>query len=322
MPVLGLSVRRVLIFIATAALLSVHSFAVQPLTLRRSPQDGLAYIFIPPGEFMMGCVDGDTDCQPSERPRHRVRLTRAIWFGATEVTVGAFRRFVAEAAHRTRAERERRGRMWVHARNQWEWIDGLGWNAPLRPDERAADSWPALQVAWEDAIAYCSWAGGRLPSEAEWERAARGGADGEVYPWGNASTPEVRGVKYANGPDALTHAKFPRWSVFASYRDGYAEVAPVARFASNRYGLYDMAGNAWEWVADSYSSIYYAVSSPIDPSGPGRGDAHVARGGSWGYAPEQHRSSERGFAESGFWTATFGFRCAPDEMPSIPRVTP
>jgi formylglycine-generating enzyme required for sulfatase activity len=310
---------RLAVAAAVSVVLTIASFAAEPVTLRRSPRDGLAYILIPPGEFLMGCVDGDDNCQPSERPRHRVRIRRSIWFGATEVTVAAFRRFVNDTKYRTRAERDGHGRAWVHGQDQWEWIDRLRWSAPLRADETAPDSWPALQMAWEDAVAYCAWAGGRLPTEAEWERAARGGRDDEIYPWGNAKTPETNGVKYANGSDELTHARYRGWTFFAGYRDGFAEVAPVGRFAPNGLGLYDMAGNAWEWVADWYSPAYYSVSRSVDPSGPATGQAHVARGGSWAYAPEQHRSSERGYAEPGFWTATFGFRCALEEMPVTPR---
>jgi formylglycine-generating enzyme required for sulfatase activity len=282
---------------------------------RRSPRDGLAYVRIPAGEFVMGCVDRDVHCQAAERPRHRVRLRQPVWIGATEVTVGAFRRFTKATRFRTRAEVEHRGRAWVQLRNQWDWISGLTWATPLKPAQNAPDTWPALQVAWSDARAYCDWAGGRLPSEAEWERAARGGRDDEIFPWGNAERPQDRSIHYANGPDEVTHGVFPSWTFFSGYRDGYADVAPVGQFAANGFGLYDMAGNAWEWVADWYAENYYAHSPTVDPSGPTTGAAHVVRGGSWSYAPEQHRSSERGFAETGFWTATFGFRCAIDDWP-------
>jgi formylglycine-generating enzyme required for sulfatase activity len=235
--------------------------------------------------------------------------------GMTEVTVGAFRRFAAASGVRTRAEVEHRGRAWVHAHKQWDWIAGLTWATPLKATQSAPDAWPALQVAWSDARAYCEWAGGRLPSEAEWERAARGGRDDEIFPWGNAERPQDGSIRYANGPDEATHGVYPSWAFFGGYRDGYPDVAPVAQFAANGFGLYDMAGNAWEWVADWYAENYYAHSPSVDPRGPASGDAHVVRGGSWGYAPEQHRSSERGFAETGFWTATFGFRCAIDDWP-------
>jgi formylglycine-generating enzyme required for sulfatase activity len=281
----------------------------------RSLRDGLAYVRIPPGEFLMGCVERDTRCHPSERPQLRVRQRRAVWLGATEVTVGAFRRFTKATGYRTRGEVERRGRAWVHARNRWEWIDGLTWTAPLKPGQGAPDTWPALQIGWTDAVAYCSWAGGRLPTEAEWERAARGGRDGEVFPWGNAERPEVGGVRYANGPDELTHRAYPSWSFFRGYSDDYADVAPVGRFASNGFGLYDMAGNALEWVSDWYDEAYFGRSPGIDPTGPSTGQAHVLRGGSWASPPEQFRSSARGHAEPDFWTATFGFRCALEELP-------
>jgi formylglycine-generating enzyme required for sulfatase activity len=283
-------------------------------THRVSPRDHLAYVRIPAGEFTMGCVERDTRCHPAEKPPHRVRV-REIWMGATEVTIAAYRRFTTTTGFRTRAEEEGRGRAWVHSRNRWEWIDGLTWTTPLHPGKRAPVAWPALQVSWADAAAYCAWAGGRLPTEAEWERGARGGRNGEIFPWGNADRPEVGAVKYANGPDEGTHRLYPSWSFFAGYRDAYDEVAPVARFAANGYGLYDMAGNAWEWVADWYAADYFSRSPTSDPRGPTDGTAHVVRGGSWGYAPEQHRSSERGFAEPGFWTATFGFRCALDDVP-------
>jgi formylglycine-generating enzyme required for sulfatase activity len=289
--------------------------AMDSPTHRRSLRDGLAYVQIPAGEFLMGCVERDARCNPSERPQHKVRLRRAAWLGATEVTVGAVRRFTKATGFRTRAEVERRGRAWVHARNRWEWIDGLTWAAPLKPGQRAPDTWPALQIGWTDAAAYCTWAGGRLPTEAEWERAARGGRDGEVFPWGNAERPEVRGVLYANGTDELTHGAYPSWSFFAGYRDGYADVAPVGRFAPNGFGLYDMAGNALEWVSDWYAEAYFGRSPGIDPTGPSTGQARVVRGGSWGSAPEQLRSSERGHVEPDFWTATFGFRCALEDLP-------
>jgi formylglycine-generating enzyme required for sulfatase activity len=303
-----------------AAWLFAFTLAVaDSTTLRRSDRDGQAYARIPAGEFLMGCVEGDIRCRPSEYPRHRVRLRRPIWLGATEVTVGAYRRFTNATGFRTRAEVDRRGRAWVHARSRWEWIDGLSWMTPLRAGQRAPDGWPALQVAWADAAAYCAWAGGRLPTEAEWERAARGGRDNELFPWGNTERPDVRGVLQANGPDELTHRAYPSWLFFETYRDGYPEVAPVGRFAANGFGLYDMAGNAWEWVADWYEESYFERSPRVDPTGPSTGEARVLRGGSWAYSPDQHRSSERGFSEPDFWTATFGFRCALDEWPEAGR---
>jgi formylglycine-generating enzyme required for sulfatase activity len=125
--------------------------------------------------------------------------------------------------------------------------------------------------------------------------------------------PQVGRTHYANGPDEDLHTKYGSWTFFKDYHDGFVTLAPVGSFPANRFGLVDMAGNAWEWVADWYAPDTYVSQSVVDPRGPPSGKAHVVRGGSWAYAPQQHRSSERGFAEPGFWTMTFGFRCARDE---------
>jgi formylglycine-generating enzyme required for sulfatase activity len=279
-----------------------------------SPSDtdagGLRYVRIPEGEIWMGCVPDDAQCDAHERPRHRVRLTKPYWMSTTEVTVGAFRRFVRASGFRTFAEREGRGRMINVARDQWEWISGLSWERPLDPAQPAPDDWPVAQVVPQDAESYCQWAGGRLPTEAEWERAARGGRDDERFPWGNTPLPRVAGRFFANGPDEQTKRRIPQWQTFAGYDDGFAMLAPVARFAPNPYGLYDMAGNVYEWSADRYDATAYAHGSRTDPQGPASGDSRVVRGGGWGYYPYHLRSSFRGFfPDAGFPTATVGFRC-------------
>ncbi len=275
---------------------------------------GLRYVRVPAGDFWMGCVPGDTQCDEHENPRHRVRLTRAYWMSTTEVTVDAFRRFVRATGHRTFAEREGRGRMFSVTRDQWEWVAGLSWERPLDPKEKTPEDWPVAQVEPADAEAYCRWAGGRLPTEAEWERAARGGREDERFPWGNESLPRVGGRSFANGPDAQTKNRIPQWQTFDGYDDGFAMLAPVARFAPNAYGLHDMAGNVYEWSADRYDATAYATGPRIDPRGPTSGDSRVVRGGGWGYYPYHLRSSFRGyFPEAGFPTATVGFRCVRDD---------
>jgi formylglycine-generating enzyme len=275
-----------------------------------------AYVLVPAGSFLMGCVPADSACGAGERPRHRVRISHSYWFSATEVTVGEFREFERVTGFRSEAERAGRGRMAAHGSGEWSWVRGLSWSHPLHPDSVARDDWPAVQVSAQDAEAYCTWAGGRLPTEAEWERAARGGVEGGLAIWGKAPMPSNRGRQYANGPDESTARVFPRWEVYRGFNDGYAALAPVAHFAPNQLGLFDMAGNVYEWIADYYDSTYYARSPTVDPRGPVTGVGHVVRGGGWGYYPSHLRLSFRGVFESeGFWTATVGFRCARDTAP-------
>jgi len=267
-------------------------------------------IHIPAGEFTMGCVIGDSSCDAGELPRHKVHFSHDIWMSATEVTVHSYSEFVAATGYHTRAETTGRGRDWNSTSGEWQWVSGLTFRRPYADGTPADDQWPAVQVSWADADAYCRWSGGRLPTEAEWEYAARGGKEEEKFPWGDAPIPLVNGRQFANGPDEQLHHAFPRWEFFVGYDDSYSRLAPVAHFEPNGYGLYDMAGNAWEWVDDWHAPDWYAKSPMEDPHGPAAGTARVVRGGSWGYAPKQLRNSERGFAEPDFWTATFGFRCA------------
>lgn len=219
----------------------------------------------------MGCVPDDRDCQDSEKPRHSVTLTRAYALLATEVDVGRFRAFVIATGYRTMAERE--GWSFAFDRSGYSRQPGLSWIAPgFAQDDRH----PVVHVSWDDAVACCTWAGGRLPTEAEWEYAARGGRPGVRSVWGDgdlrAETP-----KAANVADERVRPQFPWWTVFAGYDDGYAFTAPVGSFAANPFGLSDMAGNVWEWTADWYSPSAYASSPSTDPRTVIRAGASRAR---------------------------------------------
>ncbi|MGF3501312.1 MAG: formylglycine-generating enzyme family protein, partial [Candidatus Bathyarchaeia archaeon] len=185
----------------------------------------------------------------------------AYWIDRTEVTVAQFRAFVGATGYETTAEAEGWGYVYVASSGKWERVRGADWEQPYGPGAAAAeDDHPVVQVSWYDAAAYCAWAGGRLPSEAEWEKAARGTA-GRIYPWGN--TFDGRKLNYCDANCVYS------WRDTA-VDDGYASTAPVGSYpgGASPYGALDMAGNVWEWVADWYDRTYYASSPGSNPAGP------------------------------------------------------
>jgi sulfatase modifying factor 1 len=239
--------------------------------MRQNSVDRQEYVWVPPGEFFMGCVPGDSECQSDEQPRHKVRITNGFWMGRTEATVLAYQRFAASKKLKMPPATQ------------------------LNPKWRFTDH-PITRVAWEDADDFCKWAGGRLPTEAEWEYAARGGLDGQIYPWGASLTRDK--ANYDGKGD----------------NDRWEETAPVRSFDANSYGLFDMAGNVWEWVADFYDANFYAEPNAKgdDPKGASSGQQHVARGGSWNSAPKHLRVSIR---RAGATANNLGFRCVLTNVP-------
>ena len=161
-------------------------------------------------------------------------------------------------------------------------------------------------MSWEDAKAYCEQYGKRLPTEAEWEYAARAGTSTRNW-WGN-DPPGSRRV--ANIADVSTKDLFNNY--LASYNDGFVRTAPVGTMAANPWGLFDMIGNVWEWTADWYGEDYYSQSSQRNPKGPETGDYRVVRGGSWNNQPFNSRSAYRGGGHPSVRNVTFGFRCLQD----------
>ena len=228
--------------------------------------DKLDWVRIPAGTFQMGCVPGDSQCDDDESPRHAVAMTRGFWMMTNLVTVAGYRAYSEATGH------------------------GL----PGQPDWNGDDH-PVVNVSWDDAVAYCTWAGGRLPTEAEWEDAARGGKDGLIYPWGSEISPDNANYSGTGG------------------RDQWMNTSPVGSFEANGFGLFDMAGNVWEWCADWYGSNYYGSSPVADPKGPSSESGRVLRGGSWGDYPRRLRTSYRtSVGPSGRSFNFFGFRCVRD----------
>ncbi len=244
---------------------------------------------------------GDDD----ERPAHRVRLS-PFYIDATEVTNAEFARFVQATGYKTDAEKK--GSSWVFKKGQEDWdaVDGADWRHRLGPDSTISDKMnhPVVNVSWNDAAAYAKWAGKRLPTEAEWEYAARGGREGEIYPWGNQLKPD--GKVIANFWQGT-------WPNDNKLEDSYYYTAPVASFQRNGFGLYDMIGNVWEWGMDWYADDYYEHSPAKDPRGPKAGEMRVVRGGSW-FCSEDYCGAYRvGFRGKSPEDSSFnnvGFRCA------------
>ena len=232
-------------------------------------KDGSLMVLLPEGEFEMGSNEGPDD----EKPVHKVFL-KAFYIDTCEVTNAQYKKFVDETKYKPL--------------KHW---NEPGMNLPNQP---------AVNVMWHDAVEYCKWAGKRLPTEAEWEKAARGGVIGKRYPWG----------------DHIFHDNANYYG--GSGKDFWTMTANVCSFDPNRYGLYDMAGNAQEWCADWYDAKYYAVSPKDNPTGPTSGKEVVVRGGSWGEESTIDRESglrvaKRRSLDSYDGNPYTGFRCAMDK---------
>ncbi|MEX0830397.1 MAG: formylglycine-generating enzyme family protein [Nitrospirales bacterium] len=243
-----------------------------PVALSReiTGKDGGPMVLVPAGSFLMGSPEGTGE--PDERPQHRVYLND-FYIDQYEVTVERYHQFLQD---------NNRG-----APKYWDRVE-------ISRDGQK----PVVRITWYDAQAYCQWAGKRLPTEAEWEKAARG-PDNRTYPWGE------------------TTPNFTTANLGKAYEPGkaYAEkLQPVGSFERGKslYGAYDMAGNVWEWVADWFDQDYYLISPKKNPQGPSSGNFKVRRGGSWGNDPTALRSGLRGRLLPLRRSAAVGFRCAQD----------
>ncbi len=289
--------------------------------------EGMA--FIPAGEFRMGAVAGDSFAREDESPRHLV-IVDSFWMDATEVTNKEFQQFVNATHYQTTAERTSDKGSLVfrpsvysphHNLSWWSFVTDADWQHPLGPGSHidTMSNYPVVHISWYDAMAYASWAGKRLPTEAEWEYAARGGLADAVFPWGNENPESVRHANVFEG-------EFPNSN---SAADGFVDWAPVASFAANAYGLYDMSGNVWEWCADKYHSAYYSYCADNDienPIGPDKSydperkfeEQRVIRGGSFmcnkSYCAG-YRVSARNKTTPATSLMNVGFRCVREARP-------
>lgn len=310
-------------------------------------------VWIPGGAFSMGCeAASETLCgRPGvtrdARPIHRVYVD-GFWMDRTEVTNEQFERFVKATGYVTVAERTPRAEDFpgappenlvagsvvftppghpVSLNNHYQWwsyVKGANWRHPLGPDSdlNGREHYPVVQVAYEDAAAYAKWAGKRLPTEAEFEFAARGGRSGARYAWGDELKPG--GKWMAN----IYQGSFP---LNDTGEDGFAGLAPVGQFPPNGYGLYDVAGNVWEWCSDWYRPDYYAQlaeagsvarnpqgpDSPFDPAEPSE-QKRVQRGGSFLCSDQyctRYLVGTRGKGETSSGSNHLGFRCVQPPRP-------
>ena len=264
-------------------------------------------VLVPAGAFMMGADDGNAaDGTDDEAPIHEVRLD-AFWLDRTEVTNAQFAAFTADTGYVTTDEMDGIG--YTIVGSEFDDVRGANWRHPLGPnsDIIGQDDYPVTLVAYDDARAYCVWAGGRLPTEAEWEYAARG-PSAPLYPWGDVFSEQRVNACDRNCP--------MNWAEDA-IDDGYTFAAAVGTFGGgvSWAGAEDMAGNAWEWTADWYAPDYYAnspVDNPTGPSGSVDEDGKSVRGGAWSSTMQGVRSTTR--VSVGAWRGHFdvGVRCAYD----------
>lgn len=271
---------------------------------KKSADTGVEFVKVEGGEFAMGDNFGDGDSD--ELPVSKMKVGD-FYLGKYEVTVAQFRRFVDAAGYVTQAEKEGSGWAWTGARI--ERIPGGSWKNPGFPQE---DNYPVVNVNWHDAVAYCEWAGYRLPTEEEWEYAARDRGGKIKYSWGNELPHGIRG---GNVADETGAAGYPLKSWFKGYSDGYLFTAPVGQFEANSLGLHDMTGNVLEWCFDAYEEYIGPMPPPKEFSSLPMEPSRVLRGGSWADDRVYSRCSERAGQDPTFAYPFIGFRVAASRKP-------
>ena len=305
-------------------------------------------VWIPGGEFEMGTLNAG-EKNSEESPAHAV-VVKGFWMDTTEITNAQFSQFVEATGYVTDAEKDFSAKDYPNAPPEslkggslifklspgvnpfmcgangalewWKFTPGATWRHPQGPESDIKNkmNYPVICITWKDAQAYAEWAGKRLPTEAEWEFAARGGLQNKKFVWGDEEKPD--GKFMAN----YWQGSFPGKD---NGEDGFASIAPVKSFPPNGYGLYDMSGNAWELCEDWYSPKFYDISPKDNPLGPAAGTydpkstgftERVMRGGSWlcddGYC-FRYRPASRSGIDSISSTNHVGFRCVKDKAETV-----
>ena len=234
-----------------------------------SPKDGMKLLYVPAGNFLMGSTDADTNAQPEEKPQHTVYLD-AFWIDQTDVTNKLYALCVSDGICTPPSNTSYLDRPSYYGNFQF-------------------DNYPVVYVTWDDATAYCKWAGRQLPSEAQWEKAARG-TDGRIYPWGNQAPDDTLLNWHVIAGDTTAVGSYPK--------------------GASPYGALDMAGNVWQWVNDWYSDTYYQSSPASNPLGPVSGQYRVYRGGAPYTLNLDIRSAIRGANKPTLSYYSIGFRCS------------
>jgi sulfatase modifying factor 1 len=302
-----------------AALLKVPGNALQ----RVSHGSGEGMIKLDGGTFLMGTNSTEGFAADGEGPVREIAVD-PFYIDATPVTNAQFAEFARASGYRTEAEQfgwsfvfqghipeERRAALvndTVLAAPWWCKVAGAAWDHPQGPDSNVAalDEYPVTHVSWNDAAEFARWAGKRLPTEAEWELAARGGLEQNRFPWGDELTPDGRHV--CN----IWQGEFPNRDLA---EDGYAGTSPVRAFPPNAFGLYSVSGNTWEWCVDWFHPAYHLVGARTNPTGPSIGQARVMKGGSYlchaSYC-NRYRVAARTSNTPDSSTGNIGFRCVRD----------
>jgi formylglycine-generating enzyme required for sulfatase activity len=254
----------------------------------QSTKDNMIQVYVPAGTFLMGSRDSEISAYDNEKPQHEVYL-ESFWLDETEITNSMYEGCVQAGACEPPSSNASHKQASYYGNPEY-------------------GNYPVVFVTWFQANTYCEWTGRRLPSETEWEKAARG-IDGRLYPWGNQN---VTG-ELANFADRNTDAD---WADPLT-DDGYQDTAPVGSYpdGASPYGALDMAGNVWEWVYDHYDAAYYLIPSGSNPGGPETGEARVIRGGSWYFHPRDIRAAFRYGHAPAYVSCSGGFRCANSTTP-------